>query len=134
MPHTPLHPYDPVSVAEIKSTQPPQASEKELPDASPSERAKALASRLKSTGRGVMVLEGWKGMIALAGMIALTATLLLSLPGALAMVIWNAVIHETFSGPSIAFHQGVLLGLMGMITFHLVFRPRYLNIAFEHGE
>ncbi|MEB3206624.1 MAG: hypothetical protein VKK59_04675 [Vampirovibrionales bacterium] len=127
-------PHESSSVSEKSSPKAPKPQKNEVSDTHSGKRSHPLVSRLEANSHRVLVLEGWKGLMTLAGMIVLVIALLLSIPGALAMVIWNAVIHETFSGPAIAFHQGVLLALMGMITFHLVFRPRYLNIAFECGE
>ncbi len=73
-------------------------------------------------------IKGLSGLFTfLVGLIA-TLAIVVALPSAFLMVLWNAVAFEGFGGPEIALHQGLLLWLMALLTFKIIFKP---EIVFE---
>ena len=76
----------------------------------------------------VYEIKGLSGLLAFLGSVLLTLALVLLLPSAFMMVLWNAMIFELFSGPEIGLAQGLLLWLASAIVFKLIFNPQ---IEFE---
>ncbi|MEM0951801.1 MAG: hypothetical protein AAGI66_06630 [Cyanobacteria bacterium P01_H01_bin.74] len=72
----------------------------------------------------VFQIKGFSGFLALLFAILLTILLLFALPTAFMMVLWNALIYESFKlGPEINYYQGFLLWALFLIVFKLVFNP-----------
>ena len=58
-------------------------------------------------------------------LLAIIATLLvvLLLPASFMMVLWNALVYETFKGPEINLYQGFLLWGITLVALKLIFKP-----------
>lgn len=80
------------------------------------------------------IIEGWKGWALFSTALLAAAGVVVALPSMLAMVVWNALVFETFGGPQIQFYQGVLLWLMALLTIQLVFRPGFISFEWYQDE
>jgi hypothetical protein len=58
-------------------------------------------------------------------LLAIVATLMvfLLLPASFMMVLWNALVFETFKGPEINLYQGFLLWGVMLVALKLIFKP-----------
>lgn len=76
----------------------------------------------------VFEIKGIAGLLVFLGSVLLTLALVLIIPAAFMMVLWNAMVFELLGGPEIGLLQGMLLWVATAIVFKLVFNPQ---IEFE---
>lgn len=68
-------------------------------------------------------IKGFSGLMMLLFGTLMTVLLIVALPAAFMMTLWNAIIFEGFNGPEISLLQGLLLWLAALISFKLIANP-----------
>jgi hypothetical protein len=76
----------------------------------------------------VFHVRGFSGVLMLALAVISAVLLLLLLPASFMMVLWNALVFESFQGPEIDLFQGFLLWGFIVVLLKLIFKPQ---IKFE---
>jgi hypothetical protein len=76
----------------------------------------------------VFHIRGLSGFMVFLLAVVSAVLLLLLLPASFMMVLWNALVFESFKGPEISLLQGFLLWGTLMIALKIVFKP---EIKFE---
>jgi hypothetical protein len=71
----------------------------------------------------VFHIRGLSSVLMLLLAIIGVVLLLLALPAAFMMVLWNAVVFEGFKGPEIDMYQGLLLWGMLLVALKLILKP-----------
>ncbi len=71
----------------------------------------------------VFHIRGLSSVLMLLLAIIGAVLLLLALPAAFMMVLWNALVFEGFKGPEIDIYQGLLLWGMLLVALKLILKP-----------
>lgn len=71
----------------------------------------------------VFHIKGFSGALMFILAVLSAVAILLLLPSAFMMVLWNALVYEGLKGPEINLYQGFLLWGMLLMAFKLIFRP-----------
>lgn len=71
----------------------------------------------------VFQFRGFSAILVVLLAVLTALTLLVALPSAFMMVLWNAMVYETSCGPQIDFVQGLLLWAFVAVMIKAVFNP-----------
>jgi len=81
----------------------------------------------------VFHIRGFSGILLLLLAMLAAITLLLVLPSAFMMVLWNALVFEGFKGVEIDIYQGFLLWGFIVVMIKLIFKPE-IQLQFQNGK
>jgi hypothetical protein len=81
----------------------------------------------------VFHIRGFSGILLLLLAILAAVTILLVLPSAFMMVLWNALVYEGFKGAEIDIYQGSLLWGVMVVLIKLIFKPE-IQLQFQNAK
>ena len=81
----------------------------------------------------VFHIRGFSGILLLLLAILAVVALLLVLPSAFMMVLWNAMVFEGFKGVEIDIYQGFLHWAVMVVLIKLIFKPE-IQLQFQNAK
>jgi hypothetical protein len=81
----------------------------------------------------VFHIRGISGILVLLLAIVAALILLLLLPATFMMVLWNALVYESFKGIQIGLYEGFLLWGMVAVLIKLIFKPQ-IQLQFQSAK
>ncbi len=80
----------------------------------------------------VFHIKGFSGFLMFLLATISAIVVLIGIPSAFMMVLWNAVVFEGFGGPEFNYVQGMLLFGLSFCTFMAIFRPE-VQLEFKNA-